>query len=144
RGGQLVHPAGDRDEGHGNRRRARRRRAVPASARLCAIMEYAMDGERLAPAGALVEGRARREGGPVGRTRTLRWLVIVGLLLAIVLGGLYGFYRLRDQAIATYFANNKPPPAQISAVEVKAEAVPRFATGIGAVPAGQQVTISPG
>ena len=77
------------------------------------------------------------------RPRTVRWLVIVGLLLAVVLGGLYGFNRFREQAIATYFANNKPPPAQISAAEVKTEAVPRFATGIGSVTAVHQVTINP-
>ena len=67
----------------------------------------------------------------------------MALLLALVLGGLYGFNRFRAQAIATYFANNKPPPAQISAVEAKAETVPRFATGIGSVAAVHQVTINP-
>src|SRR5947199_10432279 len=77
------------------------------------------------------------------RPKTLLWLFIVGLLLALVLGGLYGFNRFREQAIVTYFANNKPPPAQISAVEVKTEAVPRFATGIGSVTAVHQVTINP-
>jgi membrane fusion protein, multidrug efflux system len=102
-----------------------------------------MDGERMAPAEALLQDRAARDRGGVGRTRTTRWLIIVGLLLAIVLGGLYGFNRFREQAIATYFANNKPPPAQISAVEAKAEAVPRFATGIGSVAAVHQVTINP-
>jgi multidrug efflux system membrane fusion protein len=101
-----------------------------------------MDGERMAPADALAERSARARGG-VGRTRTIRWLVIMGLLLAIVLGGLYGFNRFRERAIVTYFANNKPPPAQISAVEVKSEAVPRFATGIGSVAAVHQVTINP-
>jgi membrane fusion protein, multidrug efflux system len=102
-----------------------------------------MDGERVAGAEALMPDRRLRRPGDVGRTRTARWLVIVGLLLAVVLGGLYGFNRFREQAIATYFANNKPPPAQISAAEVKTEAVPRFATGIGSVTAVHQVTINP-
>jgi multidrug efflux system membrane fusion protein len=102
-----------------------------------------MDGERVAGAEALMRDRRLRRPGDVGRTRTARWLVIVGLLLAVVLGGLYGFNRFREQAIATYFANNKPPPAQISAAEVKTEAVPRFATGIGSVTAVHQVTINP-
>ena len=97
----------------------------------------------MADAEALMPDRSLRGPGQVGRTRTLRWLVIVGLLLAIVLGGLYGFNRFRENAIATYFASNKPPPAQISAVEAKAEAVPRFATGIGSVAAVHQVTINP-
>src|SRR5215510_11721528 len=109
-----------------------------------------MDGERMAtaPAEALIRDRTTRGRGDTGRItrrrpRTILWTIIVGLLLAVVLGGLYGFNRFRDQAIATYFANNKPPPAQISAVEVKTEAVPRFAPGIGSVTAVHQVTINP-
>src|SRR6266571_2567821 len=104
-----------------------------------------MDGEQMAPAEALIGDRSRLErrdlqGATARRPKTIRWLVIVALLLAIVLGGLYGFNRFREQAIATYFANNKPPPAQISAVEAKTEAVPRFAAGIGSVAAVHQVT----
>src|SRR5215510_12274840 len=109
-----------------------------------------MDGERMAtaPAEALIRDRTTRGRGDTGRItrrrpRTILWTIIVGLLLAVVLGGLYGFNRFREQAIATYFANNKPPPAQISAVEVKTEAVPRFAAGIGSVAAVHQVTINP-
>ena len=109
-----------------------------------------MDGERMAtvPAEALIPDHALRERGDAGRTitrppRTIRWFIVVGLLLATVLGGLYGFNRFRAQAIATYFANNKPPPAQISAAEVTTESVPRFAAGIGSVTAIHQVTINP-
>src|SRR2546430_2210318 len=107
-----------------------------------------MDGEGMAtaPAEALIPDRTLRERRGTGRTttrrpRTIRWFIIVGLLLAVVLDGLYGFNRFRQQAIATYFANNKPPPALVSAVEVKTEAVPRFATGIGSAAAIHQVTI---
>jgi len=77
------------------------------------------------------------------RPKTVRWFLIIALLLALVLGGLYGFNRFREQAVATYFATNKPPPAQISAARVKTEAVPRFVTGIGSVTAIHQVTINP-
>ncbi len=77
------------------------------------------------------------------RPKTLRWLLIVGVLLALVLGGFYGFNRYRAQAIATFFAGNKPPPAQISAVKATSEAVPHFATGIGSLAAVHQVTITP-
>jgi membrane fusion protein, multidrug efflux system len=109
-----------------------------------------MDGEWTAAtsAEALSPQPSLRERGKTGpttarRPNTVRWLIIVGLVVAVVLGGLYGFNRFREQAIATYFANNKPPPAQISAAEVKTEAVPRFAAGIGSVAAVHQVTINP-
>src|SRR5713226_7410011 len=77
------------------------------------------------------------------RPKTVRWLVIVGVILVLVLGGFYGFNRYRSQAIATFFANNKPPPAQIAAVTAKSETVPRFAAGIGSLAAVHQVTITP-
>ena len=102
-----------------------------------------MDGERMVPVEGLLRDRSNIGRVTTRKARTFRWLVIVGLLLAVVLGGLYGFNRLREQGMAAYFANNKPPPAQISAAEVKTEAVPRFATGIGSVAAIHQVTINP-
>jgi len=77
------------------------------------------------------------------RPKTVRWFLIVGVLLVLVLGGFYGFNRYRAQAIATFFANNRPPPAQIAAVTAKSETVPRFAAGIGSLAAVHQVTITP-
>ena len=102
-----------------------------------------MDGERMVPAEGLLHDRRGVGRATTRRPRTFLWLLVVGLLLAVVLGGLYGFNRFREQAIATYFANNKPPPAHVSAAEVKTEAIPRFATGIGSVTAVHQVTINP-
>jgi len=88
-------------------------------------------------------GAARPDRTTAHRPRTLRWLVIVGVLLALVLGGFYGFNRYRAQATANFFANNKPPPAQIAAVTATTETVPRFAAGIGSLAAVHQVTITP-
>jgi membrane fusion protein, multidrug efflux system len=109
-----------------------------------------MDGEWTAATRAetLSPDRRLRERSDIGRAisrqpKRVRWFIIVATLIVLVLGGLYGFNRFRQQAMATYFANNKPPPAQISAVEVTTEAVPRFATGIGSVTAIHQVTINP-
>src|SRR5215471_11914148 len=107
-----------------------------------------MDGDGMAPAEALIEDHSLADRASVGRAtarrpKTVRWFIIMGLLLAVVLGGLYGFNRFREHAITTFFASNKPPPAQISAIEVKTEAVPRFAPAIGSLAAVHQVTINP-
>ncbi len=144
RGGELVHPARHRHAGRGDCVRARRRGAAAVPTRTRLLVEHAY-GRRTDwyRAEGLLHDRGDVGRATTRRPRTVRWLVIVGLLLAVVLGGLYGFNRFREQAIATYFASNKPPPAQISAAEVKTEAVPRFATGIGSVTAVHQVTINP-
>jgi multidrug efflux system membrane fusion protein len=101
-----------------------------------------MSAETLSPDGRLSESPDVARATPA-RPHMVRWFVIVALLLTLVLGGLYGFNRFRQQAMATYFATNKPPPAQISAVEATTEAVSRFASGIGSVAAVHQVTINP-
>ena len=82
-------------------------------------------------------------GSTAPRPKTVRWLVIVTLLLVVVLGGLYEFNRFRTQAIANFFAHNKPPAAQISAVVAQTQSVPRFAPGIGSITAVHQVTVNP-
>jgi membrane fusion protein, multidrug efflux system len=88
------------------------------------------------------DGRDRRHA-EAPRPKLVRWFVIVGLLLILLLGGLYEFNRFRSQAIATFFAHNKPPPAQISAAAVTVQTLPRSAPGIGSLTAVHQVTINP-
>src|SRR5882672_3965525 len=109
-----------------------------------------MDGDLkpLASTDSMAIDAVAREGVDGGRPRTTRlkkvlWFTLVSLFLALLLGGLYGFNRFREQAIAAYFASNKPPPAQISAVTAETAAVPRFATGIGSLAAVHQVTVTP-
>jgi membrane fusion protein, multidrug efflux system len=94
-------------------------------------------------AGATARVPAEPSRPAASRPKTIRWLVIVGALLIIVLGGLYQFNRFRSHAIANFFAHNKPPPAAISAVTATVETVPRYAEGIGSLAAVQQVTVSP-
>lgn len=108
-----------------------------------------MDGDQVNPAPgqapvadrAMRQGDDRRETAP--RPKTVRWFIIMAVLLAIVLGGLYGFNRFRTHAIAEYFAHNKPPPAQVSATTVAVQSVSRFAPGIGSLVAVHQVTVNP-
>jgi membrane fusion protein, multidrug efflux system len=77
------------------------------------------------------------------RAKQIRWFVIVALLVALVLGGLYGFNAYRNKMIANFFAHNKPPPTQVSAVMATSAVVPRFASGIGSLEAVRQVTVTP-
>jgi multidrug efflux system membrane fusion protein len=109
-----------------------------------------MDGERVAGSGCDVvaphpveRGRIDRGRAVGGRPKTLRWFLIMALLVALVLGGLYEFNRYRQHAIANLFAHAKPPPAAISAVTAKLESVPRYAAGIGSLSAVRQVTVTP-
>ena len=53
--------------------------------------------------------------------RKLRWFIIVGLLLAVLVGALVGFNAFRSHMIAQFFANNKPPPTTVSVAEAKTE-----------------------
>jgi multidrug efflux system membrane fusion protein len=98
--------------------------------------------EALTPEPALRE-RGERDRAAAPRPKIVRWFLIVGLLLVVLLGGLYGFNRFRTHAIANFFAHNKPPPAQISAVPVAVQTLPRSAPGIGSLVAVHQVTINP-
>ena len=46
-------------------------------------------------ADALVHQRDTMDRPALGRPRTVRWFVIIGLALLVVLGALYGFNRYR-------------------------------------------------
>ena len=52
--------------------------------------------------------------------RLVRWFIIVGLGLTVLVGGLVYFNYFRGKMIAQFFANNKPPPVSVSV------ASPRF------------------
>ncbi|HWB47890.1 MAG TPA: efflux RND transporter periplasmic adaptor subunit [Stellaceae bacterium] len=102
-----------------------------------------MDGElspAVRPEVAPVERVSRK---PPSRARRTVWFVGVLILVALVLGGLYGFNWYRNKMIAQFFAANKPPPAQVSAVVATSAVVPRYASGVGSLAAVHQVTITP-
>ena len=74
--------------------------------------------------------------------RTARWFVVVGLLLLLLVGGLVWFNWFRGQMIAQFFANNKPPPVSVSAVEAKSEVLPNLLTAVGELAAVHQVNVT--
>jgi multidrug efflux system membrane fusion protein len=91
---------------------------------------------------ANISGRAITEKPPTRAVRMVRWFIIVGLLLALLVGALVGFNAFRDHMIAQFFANNKPPPASVSIAEAKSEVVPNLLTAVGDLAAVHQVNVT--
>jgi len=79
---------------------------------------------------------------PQRPVRPVRWFIIVGLLLGALVGGLVWFNYFRGQMIKQFFANNKPPPVIVSAVEAKSEVVPNLLTAVGELAAVHQVNVT--
>jgi multidrug efflux system membrane fusion protein len=79
------------------------------------------------------------------RTRPARpvlWFIIVGSLLALLVGGMVWFNHFRNQMIAQFFAGNKPPPVNVSVAEAKAEVIPNLLTAVGELAAVHQVNVT--
>ena len=74
--------------------------------------------------------------------RMVRWFIIVGLLLAVLVGALVGFNAFRSHMIAQFFANNKPPPAAVTVAEAKSEVIPNLLTAVGELVAVHQVNVT--
>ena len=82
-------------------------------------------------------------GKPAARpARVVRWFIIIGLLLALLAGGLVGFNAFRSHMIAQFFANNKPPPTPVSIAEAKSEVIPNLLTAVGDLAAVHQVNVT--
>jgi multidrug efflux system membrane fusion protein len=71
-----------------------------------------------------------------------RWFIIVGALLAALVGGLVWFNHFRSEMIKQFFANNKPPPTSVTAVEAKSEQIPNLLTAVGDLAAVHQVNVT--
>lgn len=74
--------------------------------------------------------------------RMVRWSIIVGLLLTLLVGGLVGFNAFRSKMIAQFFANNKPPPVSVTIAEAKSEVIPNLLTAVGDLAAVHQVNVT--
>src|SRR3979409_410087 len=89
-----------------------------------------------------ISGRAITEKPRARPVRMTRWFIIVGLLLAVLVGGLVGFNAFRTKMITQFFANNKPPPASVSVAEAKTEVIPNLLTAVGDLAAVHQVNVT--
>jgi multidrug efflux system membrane fusion protein len=74
--------------------------------------------------------------------RMVRWFIIVGLLLAVLVGALVGFNAFRTKMITQFFANNKPPPSTVTVAEAKSELIPNLLTAVGDLAAVHQVNVT--
>ena len=74
--------------------------------------------------------------------RMVRWFIIVGLALVLLVGALVGFNAFRNHMIAQFFANNKPPPSNVSVAEANAEVIPNLLTAVGDLAAVHQVNVT--
>ena len=91
---------------------------------------------------AHIAGKPIAEKPKARPVRMVRWFIIVGLLLALLVGGLVGFNAFRSHMIAQFFANNKPPPTLVSIAEAKSEVIPNLLTAVGDLAAVHQVNVT--
>jgi multidrug efflux system membrane fusion protein len=91
---------------------------------------------------ANISGRVITEKPRQRPVRMTRWFIIVGLLLAVLVGGLVGFNAFRTKMITQFFANNKPPPASVSIADVTTEVIPNLLTAVGDLAAVHQVNVT--
>src|SRR3982074_3393849 len=91
---------------------------------------------------ANISGRAITEKPRARPVRMVRWFIIVGLLLALLVGGLVWFNHFRGQMIAQFFANNKPPAATVTIAEAKSEVIRNLLTAVGDLAAVHQVNVT--
>src|SRR5246500_2106474 len=89
-----------------------------------------------------ISGKPIEEPSRKRPVRMVLWFIIVGSLLAALVGGLFWFNYFRGQMIAQFFANNKPPPMNVSVVEAKSEVVPNLLTAVGELAAVHQVNVT--
>jgi len=89
-----------------------------------------------------LQGKRIEEQGRKRPIRMVRWFIIVGLLLGVVVGGLVWFNYFRAKMIAQFFANNKPPPTSVSIAVAKTEVVPNLLTAVGGLAAVHQVNVT--
>ena len=91
---------------------------------------------------ANVSARVAGEKPKTRPVKMTRWFIIIGILLAVLVGGLVGFNAFRSHMIAQFFANNKPPPVTVPAAEAKSEVLPNTLRAVGELAAVQQVHVT--
>jgi multidrug efflux system membrane fusion protein len=89
-----------------------------------------------------ISGKPIAEQSRKRPVRMVRWFIIVGMLLTLLVGGLVWFNWFRGQMIAKFFAGNKPPPSSVSIAEAKPETIPNLLAAVGDLAAVHQVNVT--
>jgi multidrug efflux system membrane fusion protein len=76
--------------------------------------------------------------------RRARWFIIVGVILAVLVGGIVGFDLFKKKMIAQFFDNmaKNPAPITVSATQAKTEVIPNLQVAVGALAAVRQVNVT--
>ena len=88
------------------------------------------------------------KGQPIGDTarkrpvRTVRWFIIVGLLLAVLVGALGFFKFVFLPNLFKEIFGKKPPPTSVTIGEAKSEVIPNLLTAVGDLAAVHQVNVT--
>jgi multidrug efflux system membrane fusion protein len=91
---------------------------------------------------AHISGKPINDKARARPVRMVRWFIIVGLLLALLVGALVGFNAFREHAIKQFFAGNRPPPTPVSIAVAKADVIPNLLTAVGDLAAVHQVNVT--
>jgi len=95
-----------------------------------------------------ISGKPVVPGTPVSEpqrkrpVKLIRWFIIIGLGLTLLVGAVVGFNAFRSKMIAQFFANNKPPPSVVTVAEAKSEVIPNLLTAVGDLAAVHQVNVT--
>src|SRR4051812_10153638 len=81
---------------------------------------------------------------PRPRPRMVRWFMIVGILLALLVVILVGFNKFRENAIKGFFDNmaKNPKPIAVSVADATSEVVPNLISAVGDLAAVHQVNVT--
>ena len=91
---------------------------------------------------ANISGKPINEPPKKRPVKMVRWSIIVGSLLIVLVGGLVWFNYFRGQMIKQFFATNKPPPVVVNVADAKSEVIPNLLTAVGDLAAVHQVNVT--
>jgi multidrug efflux system membrane fusion protein len=91
---------------------------------------------------ANISGKPITEPPKKRPVKMLRWFIIVGLGLVLIVGAFVGFEAFRAKMIKDFFAGNKPPPIAVNVADAKSEVIPNLLTAVGDLAAVHQVNVT--